>query len=159
MQSSAIARTARKLLLPAVIAMCLGLLAGVFLHNHLVVAQHSHASARPGPARPVIAAGDVVVEVSGFAFSPTVVIIEPGQTVTWIRRNGFHNVAADDGSYRSGDADDTWDTYSHTFVAAGESLYHCELHGAAGGIGMAGKIIVQVSGQSAHNLYLPLMSP
>jgi hypothetical protein len=24
---------------------------------------------------------------------------------------------------------------------------------------MAGKIIVQVSGQSAHNLYLPLLSP
>ena len=106
---------------------------------------------------PALAEADVVVELSGFTFSPTVVTITPGQTVTWVRRSGFHNVAADDGSYRSGAVSDTWQTFSHTFTDVGESLYHCEAHGGPGGAGMAGKVIVQLSGQSDHKLYLPAL--
>ena len=104
-----------------------------------------------------LAEAEVVVELSGFTFSPTVVTITPGQTVTWVRRSGFHNVAADDGSYRSGAVSDTWQTFSHTFTDVGESLYHCEAHGGPGGAGMAGKVIVQLSGQSDHKLYLPAL--
>ena len=105
-----------------------------------------------------LAEAEVVVELSGFTFSPTVVTITPGQTVTWVRRSGFHNVAADDGSYRSGAVSDTWQVFSHTFADVGESLYHCEAHGGPGGAGMAGKVIVQVSGQSEHKLYLPALA-
>jgi plastocyanin len=135
------------------------LLAGAGLHSDLVMAQQDAdpvASAAPNQAG--LGADDVVVEVSGMTFSPTVVTIEPGQTITWMRRSGFHNVAADDGSYRSGEVGDTWDTFSHTFVAPGEYPYHCELHGGVGGVGMAGKVIVQVSGQSGSKLFLPILA-
>ena len=116
---------------------------------------HAAVIARDGT---ITAAGDVIVELSGFTFSPTVVTIEPGQTVTWVRRGGAHNVSADDGSYRSGDVSSDWETFSHTFTAAGESRYYCEQHGGPGGSGMSGMVIVQVSGQSESKLYLPLIA-
>jgi plastocyanin len=108
--------------------------------------------------RAALAEADVVVELSGFTFSPTVVTITPGKTVTWVRRDGFHNVADDDGSYRSGAVSDSWQTFSHTFADVGESLYHCEAHGGVGGVGMAGRVVVQVSGQSERKLYLPALA-
>jgi plastocyanin len=75
-----------------------------------------------------------------------------------VRRSGFHNVAADDGSYRSGAVSDTWQTFSHTFTDVGESLYHCEAHGGVGGVGMSGKVVVQVIGQTERKLYLPALA-
>lgn len=165
MQRSRFAGSVRGLLLPLVLplalAVVLWLLVNAGLRSDRVAAQQdahnsTHAAARPGSAAPDLAAADVIIELSGFTFSPTVVTIEPGQTVTWVRRDGFHNVAADDGSYRSGAVSDSWDTFSHTFAAAGESLFHCEAHGSPGGGGMAGKVIVQASGQADETLYLPL---
>ena len=129
------------------------------LHMMTHTAEHSGTSGDAAALHAALAAADVVVELSGFTFSPTVVTITPGQTVTWVRRSGFHNVAADDGSYRSGAVSDTWQTFSHTFTAVGESLYHCEAHGSVGGVGMAGKVVVQVSGQTERKLYLPALAP
>jgi len=125
------------------------------------MAEHSGASTISGDdaaLRAALAEAEVVVELSGFTFSPTVVTITPGQTVTWVRRSGFHNVAADDGSYRSGAVSDSWQTFSHTFTDVGESLFHCEAHGGPGGVGMAGKVVVQVSGQVERKLYLPSLA-
>ncbi len=118
----------------------------------------SGTSSDDAALRAALAEADVVVELSGFTFSPTVVTITPGQTVTWVRRSGFHNVLADDGSYRSGAVSDSWQTFSHTFTDVGDSLYHCEAHGGPGGVGMAGKVIVQVSGQAERKLYLPALA-
>jgi plastocyanin len=66
-------------------------------------------------------------------------------------------VLADDGSFTSGPLGTDWSTFSHTFDTAGEFGYFCEAHGAAGGTGMAGKVIV-VGPQTRPQVYLPLLS-
>lgn len=75
-------------------------------------------------------------------FSPQVLHINPGQTVTWVN-NGqtIHTVTADDHSFDSGDFN-SGQTYTHTFTQPGRYPYFCQLHGAAGGVGMAGVIVV-----------------
>jgi plastocyanin len=82
-------------------------------------------------------------------FSPATVTITAGQTVTWEWPAGStqHNVAPDDGSVpaRSGDPADGPTSYAYTFTTPGTYLYHCEVHGAAGGVGMAGTVIVQAA--------------
>jgi plastocyanin len=154
-----LARPWRGLLLSLGLASVLWLPVRVGLPNQFAAPQHAdhQAGVAAAPNEAVLAAADVLIELSGFTFSPTVVTIEPGQTVTWVRRDGFHNVAADDGSYRSGDVSGDWATFSHTFDTVGESLYYCEQHGGPGGSGMAGKVIVQASGQGEQKLYLPLL--
>lgn len=88
-------------------------------------------------------AAEYTVEVSDFAFTPSELVIAPGDTVTWESVSGVHNVRADDDSFYSGaPAVAPW-TFSHTFTEAGEYGYYCEPHGAAGGIGMAGLVRVQ----------------
>ena len=42
------------------------------------------------------------VDVVNFAFQPDPLTIRVGDTVTWVRQAGFHNVVADDGSFTSG---------------------------------------------------------
>ena len=181
--TAALRRLARPAALTAVLALALWLAAGAGWPSRLALAQpkagadagthlttyvtghmtwpmtqHGSTTGDDAALRAALAQADVVVELSGFTFSPTVVTITPGQTVTWVRRSGFHNVAADDGSYRSGAVSDTWQTFTHTFTDVGESLYHCEAHGSVGGVGMAGKVVVQVSGQSERKLYLPALA-
>src|SRR5438105_5397667 len=46
---------------------------------------------------------NVVVQVSSNFFSPASVTINVGDTVTWTRLEGLHNVKADDGSFRLGE--------------------------------------------------------
>ena len=81
-----------------------------------------------------------VVEVTNFAFSPTPVTIKPGQRVTWVRREGNHNVVADDDSFTSGPPGSVWSTFTQTFNDVGTNPYYCVLHGGArrGGHGRRG---------------------
>jgi plastocyanin len=75
-------------------------------------------------------------------FTPSTLTIHVGDTVTWKNSpGGFHNVAADDGSFRNGAASTTAWTFSHTFTSAGTIGYHCEIHN-----GMTGSITVQAAG-------------
>jgi plastocyanin len=88
----------------------------------------------------VVSAATFNVTVGGNAnaFSPSTLTIQAGDTVTWTNAGGFHNVAANDSSFRNGDpSSSTW-TFSHTFGASGTTSYHCEVHG-----GMTGSITVQ----------------
>lgn len=167
--TAALRRLARPAALTAVLALALWSAAAAGAGTHLTtyatghmmtwpMTAHSRTTPDDAALRAALVQADVVVELSGLTFSPTVVTITPGQTVTWVRRSGFHNVAADDGSYRSGAVSDSWQTFSHTFTAVGESIYHCEAHGSVGGVGMAGKVVVQVSGQSERKLYLPALA-
>jgi plastocyanin len=85
----------------------------------------------------------VTVTVASNSFSPSSVQINPGDTVVWVRTSGFHNVLADDNSFRlgeplSGNPSNTWTTVSHTFTQTGTIPYHCEVHG----FGMAGTVVV-----------------
>ena len=89
----------------------------------------------------------------GNAFNPQTITINPGDSVTFINKGGFHNVVADDGSFRcahgcDGDghggngaaSSSTW-VASLTFDHPGTIGYFCEIHGAPGE-GMFGTITV-----------------
>jgi plastocyanin len=83
------------------------------------------------------------VTVTNFSFSPQTLTINTGDAIRWTNVLGNHNVVADDNSFTSGPlAPAPWE-YIHTFSAAGNNPYYCELHGGPGGSGMSGVIIVQ----------------
>jgi plastocyanin len=91
-------------------------------------------------AAPVTAA-TFNVSVTSNRFVPSSLTIHVGDTVTFTNAGGFHNVAADDGSFRCARGCDgvnggdgtpngsAW-TDSITFNTAGGVGYHCEVHGA-----------------------------
>jgi len=103
----------------------------------------------PGAARPGEGGGygndgsgrRVVRNLDDF-FDPQVVRIDPGTTVEFSNdgRNP-HTVTADDGSYDSGILQHG-DTWSRTFDTPGVYAFNCRLHGAPGGIGMSGIVVV-----------------
>ena len=104
------------------------------------------------------AANHIVTAQSNLTFSPSNLTITAGDTVTFRNGGGFHNVASDPGSvttFRCADGCDgaggngnlssaSWSA-TVTFPTAGTSAYHCEAHGAPGGVGMAGRITIQAA--------------
>lgn len=91
------------------------------------------------------------VSLQNIAYVPQATTIAAGDTVTWTN-NDFtgHSVTADDGSFDSSPSCpptclSNGDTFTHTFATAGSFPYHCRIHGAAGGVGMSGTIIVQAA--------------
>jgi plastocyanin len=82
-------------------------------------------------------ADDANVDIGNFAFTPAVVTVKPGATVTFVNHDDLpHLVVAVDGAYRS-KALDTNDKFSFTFAKPGEYAYFCGLHPH-----MKGKIVV-----------------
>lgn len=105
---------------------------------------------------PAQAEDHIVTAFAGpFRFEPAELTIAPGDTVTFVNGGGFHNVVSDPGSivtFRCADGCDgaggngdpssaDWSA-TVTFPVAGTAPYFCEVHGAPGGIGMAGLITV-----------------
>lgn len=96
-----------------------------------------------------------VVNVGGGqnSFTPQTLTIDPGDSVTFINKGGFHNVVADDNSFRcargcdgdghngSGAASSSLWIASISLTKPGTVGYFCEIHGAPGQ-GMYGTIIV-----------------
>ncbi|MFB6189225.1 MAG: halocyanin domain-containing protein [Halapricum sp.] len=78
-----------------------------------------------------------------FAFDPPAIEIASGTTVTWnwTGKGGAHNVAAKDGSFRSGPAKASVDTtFEHTFSESGVYPYFCTPHRMNG---MKGVVVVK----------------
>jgi plastocyanin len=86
-------------------------------------------------------------------FSPSMVTVNPGDTVTFTNAGGApHNVHADDDSFRcaagcdgaGGNGTPSADAWTSTITitqAAGTTIaYHCDIHGS---MGMTGSIVVQ----------------
>lgn len=103
-----------------------------------------------------VAAETYSVSVVDSAFSPSQLTIQQGDTVSWINEGSLpHNVRADDGSFRcaqgcdgkggNGSPSSSGWSFSLTFDDPGMIRYYCEVHGAPGGIGMAGSITVEPS--------------
>ena len=93
-------------------------------------------TARVAHAAP--AAKAQAVSIKMFAFTPQVLTVTPGTTVTWTNADEDpHTVTANDRSFHSA-ALDTDDKFSFTFTKAGEYPYFCSLHPH-----MTGKIIVK----------------
>jgi plastocyanin len=96
---------------------------------------------------PVAHGAVATVNVIDFAFSPQMVTINEGDTVTWNNNTGVfaHNVVSDTNLFTSGAlAVGPW-TFSHTFTSVGTFPYYCASHGAPGGFGMSGTVVVQPS--------------
>ncbi|MEM9292622.1 MAG: plastocyanin/azurin family copper-binding protein [Acidobacteriota bacterium] len=80
-------------------------------------------------------------------FSPSELILEIGDRVTFTNAGGFHNVSADDGSFRcangcdgdgmggSGEAASNAWSFTLDFLRPGMVTYHCEPHQALGMVG------------------------
>lgn len=86
------------------------------------------------------------INVGNDQFSPATITVAAGTEVTWTWGTGAfnHNVAPDGTEPpRSGNPVNAPNSYQHTFSTPGTYRYHCEVHGAAGGIGMSGTVIVQ----------------
>jgi len=106
---------------------------------------------------------------STVAFSPQFLTITAGDTVTYFNVGGYHNVVADDGSFRcahgcdddgqggNGNASDTW-LVTVAFPTAGTVGYFCEPHGSPGA-GMYGIIDVIAAPASATLEPAPTGSP
>ena len=100
----------------------------------------------------------VDVAITSNAFNPAQITVRVGDTVRWTLPasdpgSGYgggtpgvpHNVAADNGSFRSGDPEAGPWQFSETFRSAGDYPYYCERHGAPGRIGMSGIVSVQAA--------------
>ena len=108
------------------------------------------------PSLAPVAAGAAIVNVggSGNIFAPQALTINAGDSVTFVNKGGFHNVVADDGSFRcargcdgdghggNGNASSLSWVATVTFDTPGTFGYFCEIHGMPGQ-GMFGTITVQ----------------
>jgi len=94
------------------------------------------------------------VLVQNFDFTPQLLDVTAGDSVTWTNVSGTHNVRADDDSFRcangcdgdggggNGDpASNAW-MVTLTFPDPATVPYYCEAHGNTGGVGMFGVITV-----------------
>jgi plastocyanin len=69
-----------------------------------------------------------MVHISNFTFSPQVLKIRAGQTVTWVNDDDIpHNVTATDNAFKS-KVLDTGERFSFTFPHTGTYAYFCGLH-------------------------------
>lgn len=107
---------------------------------------------------PAMAASHTVtVGGAGLRFSPRELTVNVGDTVTFTNAGGFHNVHAEDGSFRcangcdsaGGDGTPSNSSWSATvtFGAAGTFPYTCDVHADSG---MTGTITVQGGGGSGN---------
>jgi plastocyanin len=100
----------------------------------VIVALMAPAARAEGPA----------VTIDNFTFSPPVLKVKVGTTVTWKNQDDIpHTVVATDKTFKS-NALDTDDSYTFTFTKAGSFEYFCSLHPH-----MTGKI--EVEAQTGSN--------
>lgn len=90
-------------------------------------------------AGPALAGGTVTI--SNFQFTPKVVRIKSGGSVTWQVKEGTHTVNADDSGFESQTLS-AGQKFSHQFTKPGAYRYYCSFHGSKGGHDMAGTVIV-----------------
>jgi plastocyanin len=105
----------------------------------------------------------VNISSSTFSFAPSTITINVGDTVKWVHDNSpiGHSVTADNGSFDSSPHCSGTNesaclganaTYSHTFTTAGTFRYYCRIHGAPGGVGMSGIVVVKASTKSTPKI-------
>lgn len=69
------------------------------------------------------------VEISGFAFNQSTLIISSGDTVIWTNQDSApHTITSDSGTEIRSQGISKGGTYLHTFTTAGTYTYHCEIH-------------------------------
>ena len=94
------------------------------------------ATATPAPSV-------VQVLMKDFVFAPQTITIKAGMTIQFVNLdNAPHTATLDDDSKDTGTLNLN-DVAALTFDAPGEFPYFCLFHGGPGGVGMAGKIVVE----------------
>jgi plastocyanin len=110
------------------------------------------------PASPGASGGagaTTITMAAGNKFEPATFSAKVGETVTWVYGDSSgqpHNAVADDGSFDTSPGcsgndpskcfSSSGQKFSFTFKKAGSYPYYCAIHGAKGGIGMAGVVEV-----------------
>jgi plastocyanin len=72
-------------------------------------------------------ADDMEVHIDNFVFQPAELKIKLGTTVTWTNRDDIPHTVVSAGKFRSKPMD-TDNTFSFTFISAGDYKYFCSLH-------------------------------
>jgi plastocyanin len=107
-----------------------------------------NAIATPDPDAPNTV---LVLSEGGNRFEPAEFTVPAGGTVNWMWSPGStdHNIVPEDGESppHSGAPADWPKWHVFTFTRPGVYRYHCSVHGAAGGVGMSGTIIVTEHGE------------
>ena len=81
------------------------------------------------------------IELRQICFSPTVLTVQPGTTVTWINRDSLtHNVGGNFSVWQTIETLEGGQSFSRTFPVAGVFPYACTLH-----YGMTGAVVVSGS--------------
>jgi plastocyanin len=92
--------------------------------------------------------GELIVPMVDFTYSPKEIVVPAGTTVIWVNQDGApHNAIADDGSFAT-DLLALGERSTTTFSAVGEFPFYCDLHGAPGGVDMAGLVRVLPADQA-----------
>jgi chitinase len=102
--------------------------------------------------------GNQVVEVRSNFFDSDSLTVPVGSTIIWVLRQGFHSVTADDGSFEQSEGG-SWPPFVQTFNSNATVDYYCTVHGAAGGAGMAGQVIVGTGNEEPTEELLELRLP
>lgn len=113
-------------------------------------ASHHHSPASPDQA--ISAAPDAThtITFANFAYTPSNLVIDPGDTVEWQGSFSNHPLVSDDGLWPTVG---TGSTFSYTFNNPGVYRYHCAIHGGPNGQGMSGMVTVLAD----IRVYLPLL--
>ena len=77
------------------------------------------------------------INIDNFSFSPAVLHVPAGTTVTWTNHDDIPHTVVETGRKFKSKALDTDDTFSYTFAEPGTYEYFCGLHPK-----MTGKVIV-----------------
>ena len=105
-----------------------------------VVAAAGLLLAVSGTMHQVRAGGTHAVEIADFAFSPPILTITAGETVTWTNADPVaHTATSTSGAFDSGDLDQG-ESYSVTFTTPGTYDYLCTPHPT-----MTGRIVVEAA--------------
>ena len=99
------------------------------------------------PLVPSARAATVNISIVDFAFQPSTMNVQIGDTVIWTNNGGaVHTVTSDGGAgpLDSGDIG-SGGTYSHTFVSEGTYSYHCFHHPSMHGTVTVGSVIPEYS--------------
>lgn len=89
---------------------------------------NSHNTTGSGNNTTAVATNSVAIQ--NFAFSPAMITVKKGTTVTWTNKDSTtHTVTESDGQSGPASGDVTpGSTYSYTFNTAGTYQYHCSIH-------------------------------
>lgn len=98
----------------------------------------AHASGGGGCGRAVTDKAGTRVNIRNYCFGPTILRVRPGDTVTWVNRDGFpHTVLGANGAWGGYDRLGRDKEISFRFVSSGVYPYVCTYHP-----GMIGVVVV-----------------